>query len=108
MRLKHTYDELFSEKTKSLYCETWEAVFSSESEIEQTRQQLMKDPYFDIKKAFRSLIVDSYNCVEIAREDLGELLGLDRAHRDILFARFNKRPNSDSISYAEVSLPLFV
>lgn len=64
----------------------------------------MKDPYFDIKKAFRSLINDNYNYDEIAREDLGEMLGLDRAHRDILFARFNKRAQSDSISYAEVSI----
>ena len=63
----------------------------------------MKDPHFDIQKAFKLLIIDGYSCDAISREDLGEVLGLDTPHRDILFARFNKRLQADSISYAEVS-----
>ena len=34
LQLKQPYEELFSNSTKELYCEIWEAIFQSEAEIE--------------------------------------------------------------------------
>ena len=62
----------------------------------------MRDPSFDIKKAFRLMTNEGEET--IIREELGEILGVDTPHRDILFARFKKNQLSDTISYAEVSL----
>jgi Ca2+-binding EF-hand superfamily protein len=64
----------------------------------------MRDSNFDIKKAFK-MMTRSGQGDSISREELGEILGLDTPHRDILFARFKKNnTTSDTVSYAEVSI----
>lgn len=37
LKMTINYVELFADNTKELYCEIWEAIFNSESEIEKTR-----------------------------------------------------------------------
>jgi Ca2+-binding EF-hand superfamily protein len=101
VKMSITYMDLFADNTKELFCEIWEAIFQTESQIESTRQRLMRDAGFDIKRAFKMI---SNGAEQISRQDLGDLLGLDMPHRDILFARFKKNAQSDMVTYAEVSL----
>ena len=37
LKMQTSYVDLFADNTKELYCEIWEAIFQSESEIENTR-----------------------------------------------------------------------
>lgn len=50
--------DLFADNTKELFCEIWEAIFQTESAIEDSRQQLMRDANFDIKRAFKMMTSD--------------------------------------------------
>lgn len=89
MKMQISYNDLFADSTKELFVGIWEAIFKLEGEVEMNRQQLMRDPNFDIKKAFKMITHDGQGD-SISREELGEMLGLDRPHRDILFARFKR------------------
>ena len=64
----------------------WEKMFECEMVVESERQLLLKNPYFDIQKAFK-LFEDQNsgqgNC--ITRDDLARTLMLDDPHTDILF-----------------------
>lgn len=80
--------ELFTEETQQLYRQLWEQFFSSEMAIESERQLLLKNPYFDIQKAFK--LFESANehgqpAGYITRGDLSRTLMLDDPHTDILF-----------------------
>ena len=66
----------------------------------------MRDPSFDIKKAFKMLTAESDND-KLTREVLGAVLCVDQPHRDILFARFKKHQTSDAVSYSDVSVEMF-
>jgi len=111
VKKKIPYDSLFPQSTRDLFRQAWEILFKTEAEIEQYRQLLLKNPHFDIQQAYR--LFDSVNGNQdvgkgfISREDLGAVLKLDAPHRDILFARFNKRLQAESLSYAEVSHSTF-
>ena len=72
-------------------------------QIESERQLLLKNPYFDIQKAFK--LFESANehnkpAGYITRDDFSRTLMLDDPHTDILFQKFNRRQQG-IISYAE-------
>lgn len=92
IKLEMKYPECFNENTRALYKRVWEQLFKSEYNIEMDRQKLLKNPTFDIQKAYM-LFADpnSEENGNIKRQDLGRVLELDGPYRDILFARFNKR-----------------
>ena len=48
VHLTMKYDEMFSQKTRELYKDTWMQHFICEKETELLRQRLLKNPFFDL------------------------------------------------------------
>ena len=64
---------------------------------------MLKNPYFDIQKAFRLFEATNEQGAPagyITRDDLSRTLMLNDPHTDILFQKFNRRQQG-IISYAE-------
>ena len=53
--------------------------------VESERQLLLKNPYFDIQKAFKLFESQGSQQGGITRDDLARTLMLDDPHTDILF-----------------------
>ena len=78
----------------------WDKILESEEELEHLRRLLAGSAKFNVQKAFKDL--DGYGKGYLTREDLGRIFqGEPTALRDILFARFNKILEVESISFAE-------
>lgn len=94
------YEQCFAEQTRELYKIVWTNILASEEELEADRQFLAANPNFSINQVFKDLDVGQKGY--LTREDLGRALNNEsQALRDILFARFNKILEVESISFAE-------
>ena len=85
LKAQKTHSQLFSEETQDLYRELWEKLFACEMAVESERQLLLKNPYFDIQKAFKLFESQDSQQGGITRDDLARTLMLDDPHTDILF-----------------------
>lgn len=106
IKMEMNYHECFPETTRALYRSLWEQLFKSEAQVELQRQNLLKNPTFDIQRAYKAFDpaakeVNGEFVGSIKRDALGRVLDLEGPYRDILFARFNKRMQVDAISYSE-------
>ena len=54
-QLEKSYFEVFSEQTRSLFQTIWSMHFLIEKIVEMMRQKLLKNPFFDISKAFKDI-----------------------------------------------------
>ena len=65
INLEMDYNEMFSDKTQELYKQVWLEHFACERETEAMRQQLLKNPFFDIQKAFKTIDTNSNGHITI-------------------------------------------
>ena len=98
------FDEVFSQKTRDLMEKIWSLHFEAEKLIEYMRQNMLKNPYFDISKAFKDLDQDEKGF--ISANDIGKYLSQNNidisvTNQELIFMRFNKRQQADKINYAE-------
>lgn len=103
LKKQKSYSQLFSVETQFLCRHLWEQLFVAEMAIESERQLLLKNPYFDVQKAFR--LFESNDDLGkpagfITRDDLLRTLMLDDPHTDILFQKFHRRQQG-IVTYAE-------
>ena len=93
-QLEKSYQDTFAHQTKQLYEQCWALHFRIESTVEMMRQKLLKNPFFDISKAYRD--IDSSKKGYIIAGDLGKFLDLHdvtitKQQEQLIFERFNKR-----------------
>ena len=55
--MQYSYEELFSQVTRVKYFELWQKLFDCERETEALRKNLLRNPYFDLQKAFKAVDV---------------------------------------------------
>ena len=70
--MKYSYDEFFQERTKLCYFELWQKLLQCERECETLRKNLLRNPYFDIQRAFK--VIDFRNKGSFTIEDLENAL----------------------------------
>ena len=54
-----SYEDCFDQKTRDLYKQNWIVHLKTEKLIENMRQLLLKNPGFDISKAFKMIDKDN-------------------------------------------------
>lgn len=82
----------------------WSLHFETEKLVEFMRQNMLKNPYFDISKAFKDL--DQEEKGYVSADDIGKYLSqnninISQISEELIFMRFNKRQQADKINYAE-------
>jgi len=65
IRLEFTYEQIFAEVTRANFKALWEELFYCERQTERLRQQLLKNPFFDIQKAFKALDVRNLGYIQM-------------------------------------------
>eukprot|EP00347_Sterkiella_histriomuscorum_P009319 403341661 len=104
VNLTMNFAEMFSNDTRELYRECWMQHFMCEKETEILRQRLLKNPFFDLQKAFKTF--DTQNKGFIVIEDIGKALQLN-GHNitglqlKLLFSKFNRQIQDNTVNYAE-------
>jgi hypothetical protein len=83
-------------ETRDLYKEAWEHVLHSLQQENMMKTEIMKQPSFDVHKAFAKLT----NGPELTRDHLAKALpGLNQPHVDILYAKLAAQ--SKQVMYAD-------
>ena len=90
--------------TREYIQHTWKLHFETEILVERMRADLLKNPGFDIGKAYKDL--DQEDKGFFTAEDVGRYLsadGLDisTSQQERIFQRFNKRLHPERVGYVE-------